>query len=133
MVNSNVIGGNKVTFDYNAGTGMDQSDELEKHWIARLREYSLQDLIAKNLSYMNVFCAALIVATYVYDPSMRLLLYSALPSRLQNWATFGLCLLEEIRFVLICVATGGPMFLLHTISFELICTQLRLTMRKIEK
>ena len=64
---------------------------------------------------------------------MRLLLYAALPYHLQNWATFGLCLLEEIRFMLIFIATVTPVLQVQVISFDLVTNQLQLLMQSIKR
>ena len=81
-----------------------------------------------------IMLAALVVsATMVYDPTMRLLLYAALPPRLQNWATFGLCLLEEIRFLLVMTSVAIPIWQVQVISFDLVCNQLRLVTQGLEK
>ena len=86
----------------------------------------MQDLIAIGLPYMGIMAILVICAALVYDPSMRLLLYTALPSRLQNWATFGLCLLEEIRFLVVFAAIGIPVLQLQVIIFNNILLLIRL-------
>ena len=109
------------------------NDELERDWTVRIWEYSLRDLIAVCLPYTGIIALVAIIAAFVYDPSMRLLVYVALPSHLQNWATFGFCLLEEIRFAVICIATVVPILQIQVISFDIVTEKLRQMVQNMER
>ena len=89
-----------------------------RRWYARLLEHSLQDLIAIYLPHMLLCGVALIGVCYAYDPTLRLLLYAALPGGYQCWQTFTICLVEEMRLVLMCVGVGVPVLQLQVISFD---------------
>ena len=116
------------------GTDLGENDESDSRpWRSRLREYSLQDLIAAGVPTILAMTLVFIVAAYAYDQSMRVLVYAALPGHLQTWASFGLCLLEEIRFLGVLMTTAPPIWLLQVISFDLVCNLLRLSIRKIQK
>ena len=112
---------------------LDLEDQPKKHWTARMKEYSRQDLIAICEPYMVALAVPAISASYVYDPSMRLLLFTALPSHLQNWATFGLCLLEEVRFLLMFLIIGVPILQAQVITIDLVSSRLQILIRKMEK
>ena len=79
---------------------------------------------------MGVLAILVVGAAMVYDPSMKLLLYAALPTHLQNQTSFGLCLLEEIRFLVVITETATPVWQLQVISFDLVSNQLRPLMQK---
>ena len=93
----------------------------------------MQDLIALGSPYISVSSVAVISATYVYDPSMRLLLYSALPTNIQNWAIFGLLLVEEVRLMMINITAATLIFQMHVTSFDLVSNRLLVLTKKIEK
>ena len=106
---------------------------MQKQWKIRVWEYSMQDWIAVSLPYMVTMVIPLIVIACVYDPSMRLLVYSALPNCLQHWTTFGLFIIEEARLMLTIITIGIPIFQLWVISFDLVSHKLRLIVRRIQK
>ena len=87
-------------------------------WYKRLLECSPQDLIALYLPYMVLCSIAFIGACYVYDPTLRLLLYSALPERHQNWLTFLICFVEEMRLVSIIAGIGVAVLEIQINTFE---------------
>ena len=88
-------------------------------------DHSAQDLIAIYVPHMIIFGAALLIGCcYIYDPTLRLLLYSALPERYQNWLTFTMCLAEEIRLLLICSGVVVPVLQLQVISFDKVNVEL---------
>ena len=78
-----------------------EAAERRQRWYKRLLEYSLQDFIAMYMPHMVSCGVVLVWACYIYDSSLRLLLYSALPARRQSWLTFIVCFVEEIRLLLI--------------------------------
>ena len=92
--------------------------------LERLREYTLQDLIALGLPYMVLSCIPLIGVCFIIDPTMKVLLYSALPEGFKNDYSFWICFLEEMRFLLVCAGMCVPTWQLQVISFELVSTSL---------
>ena len=66
----------------------------EKRWYERMLEYSFQELITVYVPHVVLVAVAVVGACYVYDPSLRLLLYSALPERHQSWLAFIICIAE---------------------------------------
>ena len=78
----------------------------------------LEDLMAIYLPHVIIASFALILLTFVYDPSITFLLYSALPRRYQFWLTFCACLMEEFRFVLFIIGIIVPIWQLQVMAFE---------------
>ena len=95
-----------------------------QRWCHRLLECSLQDLIVLFLPHMILLAAVLIGACCVYDPTMRLLLYSALPESYQSWLLFGICFVEELRFMLMMISIAIPVWQMQVMSFDLVNTAL---------
>ena len=54
----------------------------------------------------------------MYDPSMTLLLYSALPASWKNWFFFGVCFVEEMRLFLFAVGVALPAWQIQLVAFE---------------
>ena len=84
----------------------------------RHRKSTLQDLIAIYLPHMALCALVVIAISFINDPTMKLLLYSALPLNCRNWLSFGLCFLEDMRLVIICAG-----MLLSTWQFQVIAFQ----------
>ena len=103
-------------------------DVKSKNWRQRLQECSLQDTIAIYLPYMVLGAIMAICACYIHDPTMRLLLYSALPESYQTRLCFGICFMEEMRFVLVMVGVAVPVLQLQVISLDLINTYLQMVL-----
>ena len=95
-----------------------------KAWYSRLAHRSLQDLIAIYLPHMLSSSGVAIAACFILDPTMNLLLYSALPVNYQNWFTFGICFLEEIRFLGTIIATAAPVWQFQIMAFDMISSNL---------
>ena len=112
---------------------MDLEDPVNEQWTNRMREYSVQDVAALLMPHVVALAVPVIMASYVYDPSMSFLLYNALPSHLQNWSTFGLCAAEEFRFILDILVIAAPVHQLHVISYDLVSDRLRRLIQKIDK
>ena len=89
-----------------------------KRGLKGLLEYTKQDLIAVSLPYMVLFGLPIIAASFVYDPTMRALLYSALPECWKNHLSFWICFGEEARFLLMFTAICVPTWQLQVISFD---------------
>ena len=101
---------------------------VRQPWRKRLVECSLQDLIAIYMPPMVLCAEGFIGACYIYDPTLSLLLYSALPAKYQSWSTFMACFIEEIRLLLICAGVAVPGLQLQVISFDRVNTQLEAIM-----
>ena len=101
------------------------SGKKSQLWHKRLLEYSPQDLIAMYMPHMAVFSVIATGASYIYDPTLRLLLYSALPGRYQNWLTFLVCFVEEIRLVVVMAGLGVTLLQVQVISFDLVSAHLQ--------
>ena len=56
----------------------------------------------------------------VNDPTMKMLLYDALPKSYQNGVTFWLCYMEEIRLLAMIVAVNVPAWQCQVIAFDLV-------------
>ena len=70
------------------------------------------------IPHILLFTIVVALACFVYDPTVKLLLYSALPESYQNWVWFGTCYLEEVRFLLVLVGIEVPLWQLQLIAFE---------------
>ena len=67
---------------------------------------------------MSILAVFIIVACMVYDPTMKMLLYAALPEKYQNWLSFGVCILEEIRFLFIITGLAVPTLQRQIVAFQ---------------
>ena len=93
-------------------------NRVQHVWYKRLLQCSIQDLIAIYMPHV-VLCGIIMVgACFLYDPTLRLLLYSAVPERHQNWLTFFVCFVEEMHMMLIFAGTAVPMWQLQVICFD---------------
>ena len=104
----------------------------KRQWLIQMKEKSLQDLIAIFLPYMSLSAVLAIGACYALDPTMKLLLYSALPAGYQNGLSFGICLAEDVRLPGIFTAITTPVFQVHIIAFDLISDSLRRVIKSME-
>ena len=93
---------------------------LDENRTKKLWERSLQDLIAIYVPYMVMAGVVTILACFTYDPTMKYLLYKALPETRKNWITFGVCLLEETRLLLIDSGLVITVFQVQVIAFDLV-------------
>ena len=104
---------------------MPSLDEMDgKSWIQLLMGHSLQDLIVIGLPYMMISTAPIITASFVYDPTMKLLIYSMVPESWKNWQWFCACFTAEIHFMAMFPAIATTAWQLQVISFELVNTNL---------
>ena len=97
--------------------------------IRRLKQCSLQDLIVLFLPYSFACGTVALVSLYLYDPTIKLLVYASLPRGYQNWLTLGICLLLELQSMLFCLGTLGTTWQLQVISFDLINERLHAMFR----
>ena len=84
----------------------------------------MQDLIAVSIPYMIYFSLPFVVASLIYDPSMRLLIHAALPECCKKRLTFWICFVEEIRFLLMYIAIAVPAWQLQVMAFDLVNSSL---------
>ena len=68
---------------------------------------------------MVITSGSAVAVCFFYDPTMNFLLYSGLPDQYKNWATFWVCMMEEIRLVMMVVGTVTPVYQLQVIAFDL--------------
>ena len=68
---------------------------------------------------MLMLTAAVAAACFIYYPSMNFLLYSGLPSSYKNWASFSVCMMEEIRLMMMGTMTMIPVWQLQVVAFDL--------------
>ena len=92
--------------------------------VGHLRERTLQDLIVLAMPYMVQVTAVTGVACIVYDPTMRLLLYSAVPEQYQSCLSFLICLTEELRLLCMYAVLVVPTWQIQVISFDLLNREL---------
>ena len=86
----------------------------------------MQDLIAVSIPYMTLLNVPIIGASFIYDPTMRSLLYSALPECLKNRLSFWICFAEEMRFLLIFAGIVAPTWQVQVIAFDLVNNRLNI-------
>ena len=86
----------------------------------------MQDLLAVSLPYMALLTLPVIGASFIYDPTMTAVLYSALPKCYKNRLTFWICFVEEMRFLLMLAAISVPTWQLQVIAFDLVNMKLDL-------
>ena len=104
------------------------SDPQGRHQCRRLLGSSLQDFIAIGMPYLVLLAAGMIGACIIYDPTMKLLLYSALPERYQNWLSFGILWVEELRLMIFGSGIGVPVWQLQIIAFDTVNNNLQAMM-----
>ena len=80
----------------------------------------MQDLIAIGLPYMVLLTLPVCWASFIYDPTMRVLLYSALPECYKNRLSFWICFVEEMNFLLMFAGLAIPIWQMQVISFDLV-------------
>lgn len=101
-------------------------ESRDQPMLCRLSELSLQGIIAIYMHHMVIPAVFMIGACFVYEPSMQLLLYSALPDEQKNWLSMIMCFLEEMRFLLIFEGLVVPTWQLQIIAFDRINSDLKL-------
>ena len=87
--------------------------------------YALQDAVVVLLPYMLQVGALTVGTCYVLDPTMKQLVYTALPASYQNWLSFVVCLMEEIRILGIIAGTVTPVVQSQIIAFGLVTDDLQ--------
>ena len=85
-----------------------------------MTQYSLQDLIGILMPYMVLLAVPVISLAFVYDPTLRILLYALLPESLKTWPWFGVGFIEEVHFLTRMVCIAVPVWQLQVISFDLV-------------
>ena len=118
------------------GSKVSLSDGLPKTFRVqqqRLYERSLQDLIAIYLPLMVIIGESSILACFIYDPSMSLLLYSGLPATYQNSLTFWTCMVEEARYLTVFSGIAITALQLQVIAFDLVTKNVEETIEKLIK
>ena len=85
-----------------------------------MMQYSLQDLIGIFMPYMVLLAVPIISSSFIYDPTLRVLLYAVLPESFKTWPWFGLCFIEEVHFLTMYASIATPGYQLQVISFELV-------------
>ena len=70
---------------------------------------------------------------FISNPSMKYLLYAALPREHQTWITFGILLFEESRFIIVIASVGTPILILQVLSFELVRNKLELLIHSMKR
>ena len=86
----------------------------------RMLEYTMQHLITISLPYMALFTLSLIWASFIYDPTMRVLLYSGLPECWKNVLSFWACFAEDVRSLLIVTGMAVPTWQMHVMACDLV-------------
>lgn len=113
MTNVHLIDG-KLTVDAN--------DMASSLWT----RYSLQNLVALYAPHMAMAGALSHFPCYLYDPTMKGLLYSALPTHCQTPARFSVCLLAEAHYMVYVVSVASPVFQLHIVICDAITQGLKM-------
>ena len=66
-----------------------------------------------------VFTAALLVmASFLYAPRMKFLLYAAVPERFDSPVVFALCMTEDVRIVVLVATTAMTVFPVQVLAFD---------------
>ena len=101
--------------------------------VHRLGEYSLQDALAVCLPYVAACTDVLLLAALLYDPTMRLLLHSAVPDNYRTCWIFGLCFAQDMRQLFFCVGNLVSAWQLQVTAFEVISYSLEEIMESLER
>ena len=86
--------------------------------LSRWRRYTLQDLIALFAPPMVFTAAIAVTACFLHAPEMKLLLYAAVPEQLNTPVVFALCMVEDIRCVLLVATTAMGVFPVQVLAFD---------------
>ena len=93
-----------------------------RSWWQRL---SLQDLMALYAPELILVGILAVIAAMVYDPTMKMLLYTALPDGMRTPIWFILCFAEELRNLMFEGAILVPVLQIHVLTFEVVDEALR--------
>ena len=80
------------------------------------------------MPYMIILGLPLISGCFIYDPTMKLLIYALIPDSPKSWLWFWPCFAIEIHFLIIFMAVFIPGWQLQVISFDLVNTKLEAIM-----
>ena len=89
-----------------------------------LWERSLQDLLGILMPVLIPLSTLIVLACILYDPTMKFVLYAALPRKFQNWLSFIICSMEETRFLYMFAAITIPMWQVQLVAFAMINSRL---------
>ena len=101
-----------------------ENEDKPWHRIRPLLDRKLQDLIAMYLPNILVTIGLPVLACYVYMPGPKFLLYSVLPSSQQNWLTFTVFIVEEVRYLFQLLGLSCSVYQHQVIAYELITQEL---------
>ena len=88
-----------------------------KPWWVRI---SLQDIIALYAPHMVLAAVVSATAVMAYDPTLKILLYSALPHEWRTFTVFSFCLAEEVRNLVLMGMIAVPVLQIHVMTSDLL-------------
>ena len=91
-----------------------------KRWIQKLMEHSLQDVIGVGLPYLVLPLVPIICASFVYDPTMKFLLFAMVPESWNTWPSFCIWLIVEAYLLFMLPVIALPAWQVQVIAFELV-------------
>ena len=100
--------------------GEEDGNHPQKKGWRRFWGRSLQELIVICLPAMCIPTVSAIAACFLYDPGMKVLVFSVLPEKHKNWLSFGVCWLEELRMLFMIVGIAVPVFQVQVITFDVL-------------
>ena len=80
----------------------------------------LQDLLAVWLPHMVLLAAVMMGACYLYDSTMKMLLYAVVPESHKNWISFGILWMQELWLLQFALGIIVPMWQFEVIAFGLV-------------
>ena len=95
-------------------------EEDGKGWVQKLMKHALQDLIGVGLPYLVLPVTPIVCASFVYDPTMKLLLYAMVPDGWKTWPSVCTCLIMEANLMLMFAAIAIPAWQVQVTAFELV-------------
>ena len=96
-----------------------------RSWSCRLKEYTVQDIFAMSLPYTFLLSILTVMLTLIFNPSIKYMLYAAIPLEHQTIITFGILLFEELRMLIAGVSMMIPILTAQVLSFDLVRNKLQ--------
>ena len=103
----------------------DAADETANSRNPKWTRLSLQDLIALYAPELILGGIIAVIAAMMYNPTMKMLLYGALPDSKRTPMWFIICFGEEFRHLLSLATIMVPVLQIHVITFDILDDTLR--------
>ena len=104
--------------------------KILRRWLRRINGDFCEELFALYAPHGCLLTVIVTTASYVHDPNLKMILYSALPPRWKQAGIFVLLLIEELRYLLMLVAVGLPVYQMQLLFFRQVLQHMKEIMKK---